>query len=501
MDLATQTRPKPVNLTSLPDLRQQVPDLIPYLYPPDTKVISVEEFKPKRSRNRVIPSSLAELLRLAGTSNASEIGRHGPIVASLAAESGSAALHRYEVLFGRDSLIVCDFLKSYYPILVRTTLKSLAALQGLKFDQASEEEPGKIVHEARDPHDPIAVEITRLSGWGWPYYGTIDATPLFVRLLAEAALSDLDFLTEDYVDRAGKSVNMLMALNRATSWLEEKLNKSDLGLLEYQRLNPQGLEHQVWHDSWDSLSHSDGSLANTNRPIASIYAQCVTYDALLVAADLYAKLHQGEVVAKRLRKHAAHIKAQLVSLFWREDKTGGFFAAGLDRDERGRVRQIDTRTCNAGFVLSSRVFDDTTALAKAYLDQTVKLLFSDDMQNASGIRTLARGEKRFVPGGYHTGSVWLWINDYLAHGLDKHGYKAEAEQLRAKTVAVVRKFQKFPEYARGGDEPEPMLNTRLVKIYQPTITEIGHVSLIEQPPQDFQAWTIAAYYDALHSTK
>ena len=140
----------------------------------------------------VMPSSLKEMLRLTRAGNENEIGKFGPSVAALALETSTLLnpspdtpkhLRLYEVNFGRDSLRVAIDLISSYPELARATTLRLAALQGLEDNTEREEEPGRIVHEARDKDDPIAQELTEQLGWGWPYYGSVDATPEFIRTL------------------------------------------------------------------------------------------------------------------------------------------------------------------------------------------------------------------------------------------------------------------------------------------------------------------------------
>jgi glycogen debranching enzyme len=127
------------------------------------------------------PSSIEQLQRLTRASSRAEIGRFGPSVAALAMHGQDSQpddhLRLYEVLFGRDSLRVAIDLVGTYPALARATLLELAKLQGREYHQAREEEPGRIIHENRDPDDPIARDLSSRLGWGWPYYGTVDATP------------------------------------------------------------------------------------------------------------------------------------------------------------------------------------------------------------------------------------------------------------------------------------------------------------------------------------
>lgn len=497
---------------SMPDLRAQVPDLIPYLAPGE-KVIEVVHYEDvNKPASRGLPSSLSQLLRIAGAKRLEDLGGSGPVVASKAEEREQRQdLKRYEVVFGRDSLIVADFLRNYYPNLFDKTILRLASLQGTEYNEASEEERGKIVHEARDPSDPIAQEISAKQGWGWPYYGAVDSTPLFVFEITRKAKDDPDFLDQKYIDKSGRERTLFESMQLALEFIESNMSKSDLGLLEYRRLNPNGLQNQWWADSWDSMSCSDGTIANHDEPIAALVVQAFTYDALLGASELYRKMGQLNeacaAAAAKYQKMADHIKKQVMERFWKESEDGGFFVVGLDRDEQGNIRQLDTKTCNMGLVLTSRLLDDDSEDSRRKVDQTIKVLFSEEMQNVSGIRTLSRKEKLYKPGGYHTGNVWLWTNNWIANGIEKHSrlrsrpdYSEKAWALREKTWRVVQKFKKFPEFVNGGDAPEPALNSRRVITFHPDAQRnlwLPDRNIIEQPAQDYQAWTIAAYTDAL----
>jgi glycogen debranching enzyme len=126
-------------------------------------------------------------------------------------------------------------------------------------------------------------------------------------------------------------------------------------------------------------------------------------------------------------------------------------------------------------------------------------LFSPEMLNVSGIRTLATDEVRFRPGAYHNGSVWLWDTYYIAEGLRYHGYYGLATHLANKVHTVINVTQKFPEYVRGDDLPTPTINPRIIDVYDETA---GRTNRIEQPPQEVQAWSVAAdiardYYSGL----
>jgi len=400
-------------------------------------------------------------------------------------------LRLYEVVFGRDALRVAIDLISSYPKLARTTVLRLAELQGIQANIAREEEPGKIVHEARDETDPIAQDLTKRLGWGWPYYGSVDATPEFIRTLtAYCRLSEENyaFLSETYIDRNQKERSIAYALDMAVEWIIQKLASNNEGLLEYKAALPNGIENQVWKDSWDAYHHSDGMLANHDKGIASIEVQTTTYDALLDAALLYESVLDDSARAVSLRARADRLKTTILATFWTEDK-GGYFVLGTDRDSHGNLRQLKIRTSNMGHVLNSRILESNEPSVVHMRKALVQQITSADLLTKSGIRTLASDEVRFRPGAYHNGSIWLWDTHHIAKGLRRHGYNDIADEIDRRLLNVVAVTKIFPEYVRGDASDIPTINTTTITLWD----EINQrINQIEQPPQEVQAWTVAA---------
>lgn len=475
------------------------PDDITSKLPPDVKLfpgerlLNVIHHEP-RNFGRV-PSSLEQILRLTGAQLEEEIGQHRPSVASLAFDTTDDAapphLHLYEVVFGRDSLRVAIDLITSYPELARITTLMLATLQGTEYDTSREEEPGRIVHEAREQDDPIAVELSEERGWGWPYYGTVDATPEFIRTLA--AYCDLsehhaEFLSHKYTAKNGEPRTMADALINAVGWIIMRLESNTEGILEYQSVLPQGIDNQVWKDSWDSYHHSDGSIANRKAGIASIEVQTTTYDALLDAAHLYeTRLGRSEAAAD-LRERAEQLRNTILEKFWTDDK-GGYFVLGTDRDELGNLRQLKVRTSNMGHTLASRLLEGDDPYIARRRQAVVDHMLSPEMLNVSGIRTLASDEARFRPGAYHNGSVWLWDTHLIAKGMRRHGYTEAADDLDRRMLEVIDATRMFPEYVRGDFADKASINTRTINVWDENHQRINKV---EQPPQEVQAWTVAA---------
>lgn len=476
------------------------------MLPPHFKLLPGEHvFEPikihePRRRDR-IPSSLEQMARLTKAKLAEEIGRFGPSQAAITFESEAPQhLKLYETLFGRDSLRVAIDLISSYPQLARTTILELARLQGVGDDVAREEELGRIVHEARSPDDPIAQELSRTRGWGWPYYGSVDATPEFIRTLTaycQRTEENRGFLAEEYIDRNAEIRTVSHALEMALSWIQRRLAMNPEGLLEYHSPLPHGIENQVWKDSWDAYHHSDGTIANHDHGIASVEVQVTTYDALIDAAELFEDILDQPERAQFLRAQAAELREAILALFWTTHK-GGYFVLGTDRDHSGHLRQLRVRTSNMGHILNSRLLKGDNPSIRHMREMTIEQLFSPAMLNASGIRTLASDEYRFRPEAYHNGSVWLWDTHHIAKGLRRLGYIDKADLLDRKILKVVEDTRMFPEYVRGDHRPTASVNEKTIVLWD---SVMNRKNVIEQPPQEVQAWTVAAILATKHRIK
>lgn len=441
-----------------------------------------------------IPSATEQLLRLTRAQEPADIGHTGPSLAALALAYDNTTtpghLKIYEAIFGRDSLRVAIDLLSAYPELARETVLSLAKLQGTTWDTSREEEPGRIVHEAREASDPIAQELTKKLGWHWPYYGSVDATPEFIRTLtAYTRLSEENyaFLSQTYTDRDGHERTIAYALDMALVWIEKRRSQNPEGLIEYRSPLLQGIENQVWKDSWDAYHHSDGRLANHTQGIASLEVQVTTYDALIDAAIVFEKALDNPERAEKLRQSANTLRGSIMDIFWTEDKDG-YFVLGTDRDESGSLQQLQIRTSNMGHILNSRLLEGDNPEIVRRREAVIRHILSPSLLCAAGIRTLASDEVRFRPGAYHNGSVWLWDTHYIAKGLRRLGYYKEADDIDQRILHVVTTTRMFPEYVRG-EQNNIELNQRTVTLWD-TVNQRENV--VEQPPQEVQAWTVAA---------
>ncbi|MGC2857573.1 glycogen debranching N-terminal domain-containing protein [Novispirillum sp. DQ9] len=300
----------------------------------------------------------------------------------------------YSTPFGRDGLITALLMLWADPALARGVLSVLAATQATTEDAAADAEPGKIVHEMREG------EMARLGLVPFRrYYGTVDATPLFV-VLAGAYLArtgDLD------------AIRVLDPhIQAALRWMESYGDRDGDGFLEYGRRREDGLINQGWKDSHDSIFHATGEIAR--GPIALVEVQGYAYAAYLAAADLAVALGRPDEAARRLGQ-AESLRAAVEERFWCEDM--GLYALALD----GEKRPCAVRTSNAGQLLFSGLPSPTRARRVA------DAMLAPEFFSGFGIRTVAEGDARYNPMSYHNGSIWPHDNAMIALGMSRYGLK------------------------------------------------------------------------------
>ena len=335
----------------------------------------------------------------------------------------AAGLPWFMTMFGRDSIFTSLQALPFTPELAATTLRALGDWQGVRLDDFRDEDPGRILHEMRYG-EMTAFEERPHS----PYYGSVDATPLYVVLLDE-----YERWTGDRALARELEVEARAALN----WIDEYADLMGNGYIWYRRRNEEtGLENQCWKDSWDSISFHDGSLPGFPR--ATCELQGYAYDAKVRGARLAREIWKDPQLADTLERDAADLKRRFNRDYWVED--GEYFAIALD--EKGR--QVDCLSSNIGHLLWSGIVDKTKAKALA------RHLLGPRLFSGWGVRTLAEGEGRYNPIGYHTGTVWPYDNSFIAWGLRRYGFKDEAAQIASGILDAAEFFDgRLPE-AFGG---------------------------------------------------
>lgn len=344
-------------------------------------------------------------------------------------------------LFGRDSLIVSGQTLGVFPEFAVGSLSRLSELQATTDDAERDMEPGKIPHEIRNG------ELAELGLLPFqPYYGTHDATSLFV--IAVSQLFDWSgdvALLRRHVPNA----------DAAMAWIDGRGDRDADGFQEYATRSAHGYYNQGWKDAGDAIPGSDGSLAPL--PLALCELQGYAYDAKLRLARMYDVLDRPEDAA-RMRSDAGELYARFNDAFWWEAE--GTYYLGLD----GRKRPIATVASNAGHLLASGIVPADRA------GQLARRLLADDMWSGWGVRTLSSTHPAYDPFSYHTGSVWPHDNAILVEGLRRYGLDAEAaivsrgifdaaEQFRPNRVpelfaGLAREHSPFPVQYPGANVPQ-----------------------------------------------
>jgi glycogen debranching enzyme len=345
----------------------------------------------------------------------------------------SAGIPWYSTIFGRDSIITSIETLPLTPRIAVDTLRYLARRQGRVENDYTEEQPGKILHELRRGEMARSGEIPHV-----PYYGTIDATPLWIILLHET----WRWTGDDALLRS-----LLPNLRRALEWVDRYGDIDGDGLIEYARTSERGLVNQGWKDSGDGVPYPDGRLPEP--PIALVEVQGYAYDAKLRAADLFRHLGDDDAAA-RLRSEADRLRAQVLDRFWIEEL--GTFALALDGDKR----PLPTVTSNAGHLLWSRLPD----VARA--QRVASTLLAPDMNSGWGIRTLSARHPVFNPMSYHDGSVWPHDNALIVMGMSHYGIAPRATPIVSAVyeAATSVELSRLPELYCGmtrGDATRPVL--------------------------------------------
>jgi glycogen debranching enzyme len=336
-------------------------------------------------------------------------------------------------LFGRDTLITSFQELILGPEAAAGALRALAEAQADVDDPERDAEPGKIVHELRRG------KTARV--WTDRYYGTVDATPLFLVLLSE----HWRWTGDD-----GLVQELEHAARRALEWIDSSGDRDRDGFVEYLRRASHGIDNQNWKDSYNSMVFHDGSLASA--PIAPVEVQGYVYDAKLRMAELARRVWRDEATAVRLEADASTLRARFNEAFWLPER--GWYALGLDAEKR----PIDALGSNMGHLLWSGIVD------AEHVAQVSSLLMSGPVGSGGGVRSLAADEPAFKPLEYHNGTVWPHDNSLIALGLAQAGQRPEAELVVRALLDSAPFFEsRLPELFAGderrGDEAPGVVPT------------------------------------------
>ncbi|HEX6462199.1 MAG TPA: hypothetical protein VFZ58_02895 [Candidatus Saccharimonadales bacterium] len=406
-------------------------------------------------------------------------------------------------VFGRDSIEYAEDVMEYFPELTREIIGVMARLQGHETNAVTEEEPGKIHHEYRklqfngkraSAGSAKLLEYL-LSLWGVAgatelrYYGSIDATPLFVRLVgAFVSRYGNDILSDTVTHYSGKKVTINEALASAVNWIASKIEASEWGLLEFKRLNPRGLPYQAWKDSETAFLHTDGSRANADSGIASVEVQGFAFDALQVAAWL---LDISGERRRRLLQLAQRLAHATIDHMWLPHEQ--FFAMGVDRDEAGQPRKIATLTSNAGLLLQTGLLsavDHDGALA--YVSPVVERLMSNvDFFTPAGIRCRSLRHAQLLQVADYHGSFVTWPKDTsnIAEGFRAWGFETEASVLEKHLIESIIAAGEAYEFFFVDRENHAKLHYRIEQQDEPKLHDLGAANT----PEPMQAWTLACF--------
>ncbi len=337
----------------------------------------------------------------------------------------------YLTLFGRDAIWVARMMLPYSPRLAEGTLRTLARRQATAVDRETAAQPGKILHEVRrSTYAEGDMELPTV------YYGTVDATPLWVVLLHEAWQAGMP---------VGSVRELLPHLQAALGWMASAVEQARDGLLRYVDETGHGLSNQGWKDSGDSMRNADGSIAPA--PIALVEAQAYAVQAAYGAAELLAEL--GEPGADRWRAWGAELAQRVREHFWVGEGGDRYLAMALDADSR----PIDGVGSNMGHALGTGLLTEQEEIL------VVDRLMRPDLLRHFGIGTLSADNPAYNPTGYHTGSVWVHDTAIILRGMAQAGFHEEADRVFDALVRLSTRSQhRFPELIAGepvGAEPVP----------------------------------------------
>jgi glycogen debranching enzyme len=404
-----------------------------------------------------------------------------------------------DAFFSRDALEVAEDIMALKPRLAANILISVASFSGVERNDESEQEYGKLSHEYRNkvidgkPIDNTSLDIfNRLSfKWGGDdkrmiYYGAVDTTPLFLRVLGAYCHQKGNEILDSPVrlEQNGEVITLREIAERALGWIQNELEGSKSGLLEFQRRNPQSPLNHAWKDSDEFYVHENGHLANHNAPIASIEVQGLVYDALHSAADLGIGNKQACLAA------AQKLRSSVFKLLWQNDRQ--YFALGIDYDNDSNVRAITTETANPAALLDTGIFDDLPEDERQmYITGIVKKMFDKNFLTNVGIRSRSLAAANVIPFWDYHGSYASWPKETydIAKGLQRQGFSKLSQQLENRLLNVILKTREYAEFFYVDEHGRTLTHAPQAQHHETVLT-------VDSPntPETIQAWTVSAIY-------
>jgi glycogen debranching enzyme len=402
-------------------------------------------------------------------------------------------------IFGRDSERVALDLLPWFENVSLRVIFSLIRYQGMGDNDITEEEVGRIHHEYRHLFvggrkvGPIQQQLLRelSERWGGSdkemiYYGTVDATPQLVRLIAaHCRLHGKGILQEEFIHRNGTVRTVKDSLLAAIRWTVTRIEQSDLGLLEFKRRNPRGLRWQAMRDGSIAYLHANGDLANANAPIASLEVQGLAYDALLYGAELLQEELPDE--AKKWVHLAHSIQATTLKRFWIPEEN--FFAMAIDRDPKGDPRLVSTISSVPAELLETRIFDSLEGKKRdQYISAIIKQMYGPDFLTDVGIRSRALRYHQLVPLWDYQGSKVSWVvtTNIFALGLRRQGFPDLAMDMENRMLNGVNLAGSMLEYFYVD------INGRVNYHNYSEKADGREIIVGTNIPENTQAWTVSA---------
>lgn len=435
------------------------------------------------------PSALADLTRLRSTATHSLFASGGELYS--------------DAVFGRDSVEAAEDVLHLVPRIACDVILDLSRLQGTvdaePGPRCNEEERGKIHHEHRSlfiggrristRSQQLLEELSAL--WGGDgsvltYYGSADATPLYVRLVARACeLHGPALLDESLVRKDGQAATVRECVLDALGWIGRRMDSSPLGLVEFQRRNPNGIAFQVWKDSGTSYLHRDGCVANWDAPIAALEVQGYAYDALVGAARMLGA--ERPDLADEWQVRARGLQETTLRLCWMPAER--YFAMGLDRDVAGTPRQVASIASNGALLLDTCLLDDLPD-SDGYIEGVARRICGPEFLTTAGIRCRSLREDGVLDfQDYHgTWAIWPKETFDVIKGLRRQGLHGLAGQVGVRLLNGVNVAGDNVELLYVSPDGRVHYDFRDRDLRGASVDEIAATNVPEAP----QAWTVTA---------